>query len=47
MFYPEDLLAKALMVERTWFVYKVQFDLVPGNPDLSKFNPYYFNHPKL
>jgi hypothetical protein len=43
----EDLFAKALLIEKQWFVYKVQFDQVAGKLDFSKVKPYYVTHSKL
>ena len=43
----EILFAKALMVEKPWFVDKVQFDQAGSKFDFSKFNPYNIAHSKL
>jgi len=40
----KDLLAKALMVEKPWFVHEIIFDQNTGKIDFSRINPHYVTH---
>jgi len=42
----KDLFAKALMVEKPWFVHEIIFDQNTDKLDFYKINPHYVTHSK-
>ena len=40
----KDLFAKALMVEKPWFVHEIIFDQNTSKLDFPKINPHYVTH---
>lgn len=42
----KNLFAKALLVDKPWFVHKIKFDQKAGKLNFSKINSHYFTHLK-